>query len=78
MAHKVVGNKRPKMLPKGHKYGTQLDPTGKLILLGLLWPVHLLDKGVYSRKDASTSWLSCSGLRGRIYHFKKGDSKVVM
>jgi hypothetical protein len=30
-----------------------------------LWPVHLLDEGVSSREDASTSWPFCSGLRGR-------------
>jgi hypothetical protein len=31
----------------------------------LSWPAHLLDEGVSSREDASTSWPSSSGLRGR-------------
>jgi hypothetical protein len=29
------------------------------------WPVHLLGEDVSSREDASTSWPSNSGLRGR-------------
>jgi hypothetical protein len=33
--------------------------------LNVLWPVHLLEKDVSSREDASTSWPSSSGLRGR-------------
>jgi hypothetical protein len=31
------------------------------------WPVHLLNEGVSSREDASTSWPSSSDLR-RTYH----------
>jgi hypothetical protein len=31
----------------------------------LKWPVHLLGEDVSSREDASTSWPSSSGLRGR-------------
>jgi hypothetical protein len=41
--------------------------------LVIIWLVHLLDEGVSSLEDASTSWPSSSGLRGRRrtfpYHF---------
>jgi hypothetical protein len=47
------------------KIWSTVESACQLLVTTHYWPVHLLDKGVSSREDASTSWPSRAGLRGR-------------
>jgi hypothetical protein len=71
-----AGLSSPKICPQGPSWGYRLSCCEVLCSTviarlrpcqsdPLFWPVHLLSEDVSSREDASTSWPSSSGLRGR-------------